>query len=205
MYSRLIDRLAERAKIQRASAADAAVRDLASFKEDPPKAILITDPGVTEKKQPKALLEHLLAYVRSGGTSIFCCTFSSFIRPSDFNQFSRTKLDLPWEFGDYHRTTVHLNRSNLRARQILDHRPCVYESYSQKAVFLKKVDPSAAVYLSTEDSRTESHVFYLEKVDVGQTPVAFTRYGEGWLGYVGDVNTEEGSDEVILQCVGCRG
>lgn len=111
MYSRLIDRLAERVKIQRAKTASAAVRHLASFKDDPnpPKAILITDPGITDKKHPEALLEHLLAYVRNGGTAVFCCTFSSFISSTDFNQFFSTKLGLPWQFGDYIRTTVNLN------------------------------------------------------------------------------------------------
>jgi hypothetical protein len=202
MYARFIDKLTERAKIQRASTAPAAVRHLASFKEDPPKAVLVTDPGATEKKQPKALLEHFLAYVRSGGTVIFCCNFSSFIRPPHFNWFFRTKLDLPWEFGDYHRTTVHLNRSNLRATQILNHHPGVLESYSQKAVFLKNVDLSAMVYRPSEDSRIESYVFPPERVNLEQTPVALTSYGEGWLGYVGDVNGEEGSDEIVLAMCG---
>lgn len=80
--------------------------------------------------------------------------------------------------------------------------PAIHFSYSLKAVFLKSVEPSAAVYLPTDESRTESHVFPPERVDTKQTPVAFTRYGEGWLGYVGDVNTEEGSDEVILAMCG---
>jgi hypothetical protein len=28
--------------------------------------------------------------------------------------------------------------------------------------------------------------------------VAFTKVGEGWLGYIGDVNNEQGSQAVIL-------
>ena len=46
------------------------------------------------------------------------------------NAFFRS-WGLPWEFGDYHRTDVHLNR---RVRQI--HKMFLAPSYSQKAVFL---------------------------------------------------------------------
>lgn len=57
--TRVFDRLAERVKIQRASKVPAA----GIFKDDanPPKAILITDPGITDKKHPEALLEHLFS------------------------------------------------------------------------------------------------------------------------------------------------
>lgn len=67
---------------------------------------------------------------------------------------------------------------------------------------MKNVDSSAALYLPTEESVTESAASPPKKVDVGQTPVAYTSYGKGWLRYVGDVNTEEGSDEVILAMYG---
>ncbi|KAL2009314.1 hypothetical protein VTN00DRAFT_7508 [Thermoascus crustaceus] len=78
----------------------------------------------------------------------------------------------------------------------------LHGAYSQKAVHLKNVEPTAALYLPLRDSTTESHVFPRCAGDREQTPVAFTAFDQGWVGYVGDVNTEEGSDEVILAMCG---
>ena len=60
--------------------------------------------------------------------------------------------------------------------------PC----YSQKATKLKYVEAGDALY----------------SADAKQTAVAFAKYGKGWVGYVGDVNGEEGSDKVILAMCG---
>jgi hypothetical protein len=76
------------------------------------------------------------------------------------------------------------------------------QSYSQKAVHLKNVDPAMAVYLPGNDSMSESLVFEPIHADREQTPVAFGKFGQGSIGYVGDVNTEEGSDQVILAMCG---
>lgn len=71
-------------------------------------------------------------------------------------------------------------------------------SYSQKAVFLKNVNATDSIYAPSSESRTQSHVFQAETVDQDQAPVAFTKIGSGWLGYIGDVNNEEGSQNVVL-------
>ena len=74
--------------------------------------------------------------------------------------------------------------------------------YSQKAVFLKNVAKEAAVYLPSGSSRTQSLVFPPAQVDCEQTPVVFAHIGEGWLGYVGDVNNEAESQAVVLAMCG---
>jgi hypothetical protein len=144
------------------------------------------------------VLEKVISYVRSGGTAIFAGHFSGFIRPADLNRLFRSHWNLPWEFGDYHRTTVYLNQRVQQGSKL-----ALPAAYSQKAVFLKNVAPDAALYLPSTDSVTESHVFPSEPVkNREQTPVAFTAVGEGWLGYVGDVNAETASDDVILAMCG---
>ena len=70
--------------------------------------------------------------------------------------------------------------------------------YSQKAVFLSNVAQSDSLYLPSSDSMTQSLVFSPQSVKQDQTPLAFTKVGDGWLGYVGDVNNEQGSQAVIL-------
>jgi hypothetical protein len=61
-------------------------------------------------------------------------------------------------------------------------------SYSQKALFVKNIEQSAAWYTETESSN--------------EAAVAFTKVGLGSLGYVGDVNGEAGSDEVVMAMCG---
>jgi hypothetical protein len=66
-------------------------------------------------------------------------------------------------------------------------------SYSQKSLFLKNVARSDCVYLPTSESRTQSQ---------HQTPVALTNVGRGRLAYMGDVNNEKGTQDVVLEI--CR-
>ena len=193
MYKRLINTLVSKATIQRASKLNAALNYLSTTT---PTRIIITDPGITQPAH-SAVLEKVVSYVRDGGIAILAFHFSGSIRPLDLNSFFRSYWNLPWEFGDYHRTTVHLNQRVPQVPKLN-----LPAAYSQKAVFLKNVAPNAALYLPDRNSMTESHVFPSEPVDVEQTPVAFAPVGEGWLGYVGDVNTEEGSDAVILAMCG---
>ncbi|OAL18622.1 hypothetical protein AYO22_10599 [Fonsecaea multimorphosa] len=126
-----------------------------------------------------------------------CCAFSSTIRPSDLRGYFNKKWNLPWKQGSYHRTTVTLNQT---AEKVPTGR--VPSSYSQKAVFLADVDKTAAWYLPTNDSVTESHVFPAAPVPTSETPVACAKMGNGWLGYIGDVNAEEGTDDVVLAMLG---
>lgn len=68
-----------------------------------------------------------------------------------------------------------------------------------KAVHVKGARKEDAVYVTTPDSRIQSHVFAPESAHTpDQTPVCFTSVGNGFLGYVGDVNAEEETTWVIL-------
>ncbi|KAJ9645261.1 hypothetical protein H2201_005607 [Coniosporium apollinis] len=194
MYSRLINTLAEGATLQRASKPDAALRYLAN---NTPQAILVTDAGLAERNH-SAVLARVVEYARSGGIVVVGCMFSSFMSRPKMEAFFRDGWNLPWRYGDYHRTDVHLNR---RVRQI--NKMFLAPTYSQKAVFLDNVAADAALYLPNTESWTQSHVFINEPVrDIQQSPVVYAAVGEGWLGYVGDVNAEEASDNVVLAMCG---
>lgn len=93
MYGDLIEKLKIFARRQRVSGPDDAIDYLS---KNTPKAILVTDSGLTEHS---VVLNKVLSYVRGGGTGIFCCQFSIFISPKDFNLFFSEKLKLDWEFG----------------------------------------------------------------------------------------------------------
>lgn len=135
-----------------------------------------------------------------GGTLIFGGVFSSFSRPSDIkNMF--TTLGLRWESGDYHRTTCTVNPAMAQVN-IRD----LVQSYSQKALHLKNVRSSDAIYLPSSDSRIQSMVFAPDQVDDhSQTPAAFGPAGRGKVGYLGDVNAEDGTTNVLLAMCGVHG
>ncbi|KAL1960504.1 hypothetical protein VTO42DRAFT_7803 [Malbranchea cinnamomea] len=195
MYKSLFTSLSKHASLKHAEKAREVVEHLNYHH---PNAVIVTDPGIREPKNSTALAK-LKEYLSNGGTAIFACMFSSFIRPPDFTAFFRTQFCLPWEFGDYCRTTVHLNpvaAANLKSTHSLP------KAYSQKAVFLRNAKVDEALYLPTSESRLESHVFPPERVSEAQPAVGWAKVGNGWIGYVGDVNGEEGSNGVILGMCG---
>lgn len=161
-----------------------------------PTAVLATDPALADKEYEK-VLNHVLSYVRNGGTIVFGCMFSSFISPNRQTRFFQRKFGFPWETGSYHRTTVHLNQNMSKVDKDL-----LPATYSQKAVFLKHVHPDDAMYRPDSESVLESLVFSPDPVDTSKTPVAFKTLGQGRVGYIGDVNAEDGSDMVILAMCG---
>ncbi|MCJ1245451.1 hypothetical protein MMC30_002655 [Trapelia coarctata] len=170
---------------------------------------------------PETFLSHSKPYrilrdqVRSfaehqGGIVLFCGTFSSFIRPTDFQMYFKNEWKLPWTTGDYHRTTFSVNpvfkvqnldptssyRFDISTAEL-------EEEYSQKVLHVRGAPRSAALYITTPESRVESNVFPPTSVhDAVQAPAVFQAYGKGYVGYLGDVNGEEGTSKAILALCG---
>ena len=74
-------------------------------------------------------------------------------------------------------------------------------SCSMKATRLKFVEPASKIYYPYDPQEEEPY----EKRGLGEAThagIAFTRIGDGWLGYIGDVNNEEGTWNVILAMIG---
>lgn len=117
------------------------------------------------------------------------------ISPPDFNSFFQLHWDLQWKFGAYNRSTFVPNpRRHTKLRNAR-----IPESYSIKAVHIKDAAVEEMVYITNEDSRIESMVFAAESAHrPDQAPIVFTSFGKGFLGYVGDVNQEEKTTDVIL-------
>ena len=77
------------------------------------------------------------------------------------------------------------------------------QRYSQKAVFVNNVAPEDMWYKTDDDSEVQSMVFPPTSAKVArETAVALAKVGEGKLGYVGDVNAEDGSNAVVLAMCG---
>lgn len=179
----LITLLHDRAQVRRVDQAEAASNYLDSHRPD---AILVVDAGIEERKY-NTVRQKLRDYVWWGGTAVFCGVFSGFILSSDLGALFRTDFGLSWEAGSYCRATVRMNEpgaANLPSTAGLA------PVYSQKALFLRNVECTAAIYVSDEVAPRR------------QTPAAWAKVGKGWIGYIGDVNGEEATDLTILAMCG---
>src|SRR5450432_2954643 len=106
-YSTLIDSLDKCAQLKRAKSPNGAIRYLQA---NNPKAILVTDEGLTKTKN-RAVLEEVQSYLGNGGLVIFGLHFNNFTRMDVFDKFFNESLGLPWRHGDYHRATFGFNPS----------------------------------------------------------------------------------------------
>ena len=163
------------------------------------KAILVVDGGFAWAKYT-ALHIQLARYVQAGGIIIFCCLFSSFIRPSNSNRLWQN-FGVPWTSGDYHRSTFYLSQGTKLLFGTQGMTACENE-YSMKAVHLKGATSDSKIYVPLEQSRVESRVFPPDPVDQSQSPAVWAKCGNGWLGFIGDVNNEEGSQKLLMVMLG---
>lgn len=196
MYAPLIDLLSNRATIQRAKTAQAAMKQLGGGVASP-EAILVTDAALAKEASHAPIWDAVLDYVRKGGTAVVMGHFSSFVPPLEIAPFFE-KAGLPWKSGDYHRTDTELNRSAVG--DLADQLPL---KYSQKALSIDNVDPGDIWYSSSPNSVVQSMVFPPTNAHrPGQAAAALARVGEGRLGYLGDVNAEKSSNAVVLAMCG---
>lgn len=194
LYDDFVRLLNSKAEVRQATTPEEA---RTAFNSHPkPAAILSADESLTVSTR-MSLVHDALGYVRGGGVLIFMGIFSSFARPPDIKTLF-SSLDLPWKSGSYHRSTFKLNSEMTHFDKSV-----LAASYSQKALHLANVNFDDAVYLPTNDSVVESMVFQPRPVnDQTETPAAFTKVGEGKIGYVGDVNNEDGTTPLILGMCG---
>ncbi|KAL2132138.1 hypothetical protein VTI74DRAFT_4144 [Chaetomium olivicolor] len=178
VWGNLVSQITSRAKMERATTPSAALSVL--NQEHPPTVILVADGAIARQRQVwKCVIDRL----RGGATVVLAGCFSSMVTMGQFDRFF-ARLGLPWRRGSYHRETVKLRRHVVGAR-LANRLPA---AYSQKALFVKNVDRSA--------------VWYTEEETSNEAAVVFAEVGSGRLGYVGDVNGEEGSDAVVLAMCG---
>lgn len=189
MYENFLDTLLESYQLQRAKTPAGALRILSSL-DSKPTAVLLTDPGARTHAN---VMDTLVEYAQSGGIVLCMGCFSSFIPRDDVLKFFN-KFGLSWTDGSYHRTTTAINPAFSHAN-----RNHLFPSYSQKALFLKDVSPADAIYTATDESVIESRVFPPDKIEnLTEAAAAFKSVGDGFIGYMGDVNNEKETQTLVL-------
>ncbi|KAL1942221.1 hypothetical protein VTO73DRAFT_6285 [Trametes versicolor] len=162
-----------------------------------PSAILVSDAAVTRPAHA-ALLARLIEYTRGGGRVVLGMQLSNHFQLDTVGPFFR-KWGLAWDKGSYHRTTFGLNPAGVPAP--LDP-STLFPAVSMKAVHLKNVPRECAVYLPTPASRLESIVHASTPITgdkAQESPAVWARIGDGYLGYIGDVNGEQGTTRLTLE------
>jgi hypothetical protein len=152
-YASLINMLNASAQVKRAKAAGAALRYLEA---NNPRAILVTDEGLTERKN-RAVLDKVVSYIRDGGLVIVGLHFCNFTDMDTFGKFFNEAFSLPWEAGDYHRTDFEFNPScSLPTGATVGSLPL---PYSMKVLHVKNARSNEKIFIPVTGALTQSQVF----------------------------------------------
>lgn len=205
-FLRILKKLQEVAIVQEAWSSQEALDLLEQDKA--PKAIFITDPGITDPEN-KEVSTQVVEYVRNGGTAILGLGFSSNVKPADFQEYMSEQWDLPWKLHSYNREdwAINITASGPPSSQWMHGLQALYR---ERCVNIDKVAPIARWYTLAPDpydpddyeNEDEWRAATAKMAPKTQTPVAFASVGKGRLGYTGDVNQHESTDAVILAMLG---
>ncbi|TFK32587.1 hypothetical protein BDQ12DRAFT_692269 [Crucibulum laeve] len=160
--------------------------------------IYLTDPGVIYHAQ---IMNQLEQYVKTGGLLVVGGIFSSFIRMDDIDKFFAT-FGLPWKRGSYQRSTFYRNDHHDTVRK----NPSLASNFTMKALHVKSLPVTAAMYTVEEEESSdesmfgEGEFFGRGKAEMKEfkAPVARTHVGDGYFGYIGDVNGEKEATNIVL-------
>jgi len=147
--------------------------------------ILLAD-GVLARKEEDELRQALVKFVQKGGVTILAGKLPHRATQDDLDRLF-LGFDLPWRRGDRLRDSFvpNIDSSHIPAFGDFD------DGYKQKARQLRHVDLDDAVQLPNTETVPE-----LE--DIEQVPAAFGRCGDGWVGYIGDLDGEIQTIPVLL-------
>jgi hypothetical protein len=143
--------------------------------------------------------EAVFDYVRGGGIVVCACSFAAFLFIKECGDPTIpffAKVGLPWCAAtcSYYRSTFHVNKNVVPE----DAKSTLPRSYSQKALTLFQVPSEQCWYLpDMKTSWMESNSCY-PRPNPQWTPVAFGKVELGFIGYIGDVNAEVETDDIVL-------
>lgn len=193
-HQRIIGFLASVARIKTAFTAGEV---LEYINNDRPQAIIVLDETLTVTDPTHGnvhpatglVMDKIKKYVSDGGRAIFGGSFNS-AKFTAVGSFWRDHFNRPWVWQAYQRSVIHYQPAAL------DHFPpnnFLKKYYSTKANFLRLVDPSEALYKDPDNDN-----------DAGDdlTAVAYGKFGEGHIGWVGDVNHDLAFDDCVFAMCG---
>lgn len=211
-FSHILRKIQETATIQEAWDTQEALDLLGQ--DEPPKAIYITDSGITKPKN-REVSKRVVEYARNGGTVILGLAFASNVNFAVFNSYMAQHWGLPWKYHSYtsEDCAINIAATGPPGKQWLNGLQALYP---QRSMYINNVDRTACWYLPAPypsdpyGDRPEAK-WRVEAPTLAtlatlaprtQTPVAFAPVGKGRLGYTGDVKQLESTDAVVLSMLG---
>ena len=192
LNAQLVAALSDKAHVLPAETSAQARRYLASTKR--PRAVLVSDMGTTLPEY-RDILSLLVLYAQSGGTVIYCGSFSSDSRYQDISFMFKTSWGLQWSPCAYTNMDVTANSRMTR----LDVASIV-QNYCSKATYLGNVAPRDAVYVDAPPAANEDEDEDEEVqpwTPLNRSTMTFAPSGLGRVGYIGHAFV----DEVIRKAI----
>lgn len=181
MYAPVLAELSLRANLSEVTHISSAMHQMLRAPEEY-YAVIVTDPEVMEEEYYD-LHQLLVDYAAGGGTVVFAFHVSSFAHFDVLETFFRYPWKLNWKVASYTRDDFNLNpRTNCGL--FVERNPNLFQTYSMKALHLKGCEPDERVYISSPDSTG--------------SPAIFASYEIGYVGWIGDVNVEDGTTKLLL-------
>jgi hypothetical protein len=178
VHMNLLSKLREHARVMEALSESVAI----SYLQDGEiLSVVVTDAALVDGKFER-VSRQLVEYAKGGGTVVFGGIVSSFARPNDMRSYFSDQWGLSWEMGSCHREVFSVNQwvLSVEGRERFSGLP---SSYSMKAVQIKGADQEDRVYVE-HGGATES-------------PIVFAKSGNGYVGWVGDINSEDETAQVV--------
>ncbi|KAI2615883.1 hypothetical protein GGR54DRAFT_611409 [Hypoxylon sp. NC1633] len=170
------------------------------LKENPtPRAIIITDSIFMEPENAK-LTRQVADYARGGGTVILILGLPGESSSIHFQSFMK-ECGLPWTLSCYAHDdyAVNISAMGLPGVRWMYGLPALFNSDS---MFLENVASNARWYLPAAPYTWNEEEQSMPPPPRKGTPVAFSKVGKGYLGYIGDINNEKATDAIILAMLG---
>lgn len=181
-YDDILTKLASEGQVHTAESKEAAL-DILSNPTQATTRILVLD-GALANEENLDLARRLVDFAWGGATVILGGSFSS-AEPSRMMELLDRTWGLPWAYEGKRREETRLNGDAVTVA--VAERGGLLEKYTQEAVFVRNVERDAGWY-ETEDG--------------GAAATVLMPFGEGKVGYVGDVNGEEGTVRSVLAMFG---
>ncbi|ESK85254.1 transcription factor [Moniliophthora roreri MCA 2997] len=173
----LFNRLDRESRVIRASTATVALQNLSS-----PDLIgvLINEPSIANIASYADVLNRVIAFAKDGGTVVFGGSFSSLASARLHDEFWQAKMGIKWTCGSYRKGVVNI----VRKHEMFSACSWLQSGFTMHAAHLKFADQNSALYCGNDNTN--------------EAAVLRTRYGQGYVGYVGDIHGEQESVEITL-------
>ncbi|KAI0145238.1 hypothetical protein GGR57DRAFT_507204 [Xylariaceae sp. FL1272] len=166
------------------------------------KAVLIATTTIMRPEHFQVTVQ-LVNYCKRGGRVVLATyRVAGSIGSRNFDPWMRDAWQLPWKADTYGKIDAVLNESHVGPGGDAAWRAGLLQDFYCKGQALSNVAPCDSLY-----DVSDEHVAYygrFEDKDKDYTTVAFAKRGEGWLGYVGDVNLEPQSSDIVIAMMGLQ-